>query len=201
MKTSLIILNLIAIITVGNTALGAECKYYGTPTQASGCPYTEQRPSGANCSGYIKKCYENGIFTHCFGCQGKGIISVKTYTDPIYSNCTVTYNTCECPACEGNCSPSKPYWYAASTGYEMRDTATCNCGECVKGAEYRCAAGYYGSPKTAGTGCTKCPSSGGVAGQSAAGSTTITSCYIPSGSSFSDSTGSGTYTGNCYYKL
>ena len=27
----------------------------------------------------------------------------------------------------------------------------------------------------------------------------ITSCYIPSGISFSDTTGSGTYAGECYY--
>ena len=48
--------------------------------------------------------------------------------------------------------------------------------------------------------CWICPLSGGTAGRSAdKNDTGITACYIPSGSTFSDTTGSGTYTGNCYY--
>ena len=66
--------------------------------------------------------------------------------------------------------------------------------------EYGCAAGYY---QSAGTGasmtCTRCPSSGGVYGTNSVGTTAITSCYMPSGSSFSETSGSGTYIGNCYY--
>lgn len=59
-----------------------------------------------------------------------------------------------------------------------------------------CKSGYYLSSGT----CNKCPSSGGVAGLTGDKNTgDITSCYIPSGTSFSDDTGSGTYTGNCYY--
>lgn len=44
------------------------------------------------------------------------------------------------------------------------------------------------------TSCHLCPSPG------IAGGSEITSCYIPAGSSFSDITGDGKYTGNCYYK-
>lgn len=59
-----------------------------------------------------------------------------------------------------------------------------------------CKPGYYLSDGD----CKRCPSSGGVYGTTADKNTGgITSCYIPSGNSFSDSTGSGTYTGNCYY--
>ncbi|MDE6481856.1 MAG: hypothetical protein K2L25_03505 [Alphaproteobacteria bacterium] len=32
-----------------------------------------------------------------------------------------------------------------------------------------------------------------------ASATSITSCYLPSGPTFSDSTGSGTYSDKCYY--
>lgn len=60
-----------------------------------------------------------------------------------------------------------------------------------------CKPGYYLS----GGKCSRCPSSGGTYGTTVDNNTGgITSCYIPSGTSFSDTTGAGTYTGNCYYK-
>lgn len=62
--------------------------------------------------------------------------------------------------------------------------------------EYGCAANYY---QKSGSGasmvCDACPQSG----KNANGSTDIATCYQPSGSAFSDTYGSGTYTANCYY--
>lgn len=60
-----------------------------------------------------------------------------------------------------------------------------------------CKPGYYlNSGK-----CTRCPSSGETYGTTVDNNTGgITSCYIPSGTSFSDTSGAGTYTGDCYYK-
>lgn len=73
--------------------------------------------------------------------------------------------------------------------------------------QYACAQGYYDSrgvgisTSASGVSCTRCPSSGGVYGTTAgAGADAITDCYLPSGTAFSDTTGGGTYTGNCYYK-
>ena len=82
-------------------------------------------------------------------------------------------------------------WASAGSGRESRIEATCSNGTCTKDTLYRCAAGYYGN----GTTCTVCP--GG--GTSPAGTTAVSGCYIPSGQSFSDGTGSGKYTRNCYY--
>lgn len=59
-----------------------------------------------------------------------------------------------------------------------------------------CKPGYYLS----GGNCLECPSSGGIKGTSAdKNNIGITACYIPAGTAFSDSGGSGTYTGDCYY--
>lgn len=59
-----------------------------------------------------------------------------------------------------------------------------------------CKPGYYLS----GASCVRCPSSGGVYGTTADNNTGgITSCYLPSGTTGSDTTGNFTYTGNCYY--
>ena len=127
------------------------------------------------------KCSTYGIAC-CSPCQIRPV-------DPTPATCT-----------ESNCK-SDTDWTSHSTGYQKRTIRSCNATNtlCQQTTEYQCAAGYYGSSTNGSTGCTKCPSSGGVAGQSAAGSIAITSCYIPSGNTFSDSTGSGTYTGNCYY--
>lgn len=70
-------------------------------------------------------------------------------------------------------------------------------------SEYGCANGFYSTNASAEENmtCTPCPQITNTSTQytSALGNTSITGCYIPSGASFSDNTGSGTYTNNCYY--
>ena len=96
----------------------------------------------------------------------------------------------------GNNRLSRQYINIDESDYEECKSTT--------STEYGCAAGYY---KSAGSGstmtCSRCPSSNGIYGTNAAGTTDITTCYIPSGSTyrFSDDTGSGTakLTSNCYY--
>ena len=55
-----------------------------------------------------------------------------------------------------------------------------------------CKPGYYLSGGT----CQSCPSGGTSADKNTGG---VTACYLPSGTTGSDSTGSYTYTANCYY--
>ena len=64
---------------------------------------------------------------------------------------------------------------------------------------YRCSAGYYGDP-TSGS-CSPClyPGTTDPYEEPHSVSINITNCYIPSDSSFSDSSGNGIYTANCYY--
>ena len=93
-------------------------------------------------------------------------------------------------------------WYNISCRWATGVEASYGARVAGKGTVY-CKEGYYGTPKHLDddSACKQCPSSGGVAGKSVVGSnTSITGCYIPSGSSFSDSTGSGVYTNNCYWK-
>ncbi len=106
------------------------------------------------------------------------------------------------PDCSSGCTNcDTTAWTASGTGYQKQTVATCNttfC-ECTKTTQYRCAAGYYGSSTNGTSGCKRCPSSDGVSGSANAGSTVITSCYLPTGTNFSNATGNGTYTSNCYY--
>ncbi len=102
----------------------------------------------------------------------------------------------KCKACKSCTNCNTTSWTAGNTGYQRRVYKTCNCdGVCNQTNEYRCAAGYYGSSTNGTSGCSRCPSSG----SSSAGSTVITACYLPSGWTGTDSTGSYTYTANCYY--
>lgn len=60
-----------------------------------------------------------------------------------------------------------------------------------------CKKGYYGN---ATSGCTKCPSSGGIDGTTLGINTTdITGCYIPTDESMSDSIGTFHFSEPCFY--
>ncbi len=113
----------------------------------------------------------------------------------------ITIGVCEddsgCTGCT-NCT-SDVNWAAGNTGYQFKVSRSCDCNTCIESTAYRCASGYYGTSTNGTSGCSQCPSSGGINGMSDAGSTEITSCYLPSGTTGSDSTGSWTYTDNCYY--
>ncbi len=61
-----------------------------------------------------------------------------------------------------------------------------------------CLPGYYNN-STSRLDCRLCPSFNGTAGASDIGATSITDCYIAAGTTFSDSTGTYTYTRDCYY--
>lgn len=151
-----------------------------------------------------KECYKSGsttyVFTPCTSCAPG-----YTLTKTSFSQCgslNPIFQVCDCVC--SNCTSDAAYT-AAGTGYQKKVNRTCECSsgtaKCTETTVYQCAVGYYGRSTNGTSGCTRCPSSGGVYGTTAAaGSTAITSCYIPSGSSFSDGTGSGTYTGDCYYQ-
>lgn len=98
---------------------------------------------------------------------------------------------CSNTDCPDEC-PDTLWTNVSGQNYQIRCKKTVLKASC----EYQCKQGYYGSEQS----CTRCPSSGGVYGTTAlAGATAITECYLPSGTAFSDTTGSGTYTDKCYY--
>lgn len=160
------------------------------------------------------RCYYNdkgNVIGPFIGCDEQGCKDGYTLTlDKNYSNqigichdlpsSTIAYkcesNATLCGKCESTAWNEIP-----SIPYATRTKKYCDGPTCKSENEVGCKKGYYGTPKSVGSGCTQCPSSGGTHGTTAAiGATAVTECYIPSGTAFSDSAGSGTYTGNCYYK-
>lgn len=89
----------------------------------------------------------------------------------------------EIATCPSTC-PLTTWQDVSGTNYQTK----CNVSTCA----YQCKAGYYGSNQS----CTACPSSG----TSLAGSTLISDCYLPDGTTGSDSSGNWKIEGgNCYY--
>ncbi|MDE5615864.1 MAG: hypothetical protein K2I81_03470 [Alphaproteobacteria bacterium] len=142
-------------------------------------------------------------------------VDCVTCTDPFNPTECNSYDSTCCDPCKiGPIEPIKctPSLCNGETVTDMGDgcdkiaSSGCVNNICTTTYTARCQKGYYGAAtlnnlKTSCTGCTACPSSGGIAGTtSGAGALAITECYLPSGSAFSDSTGSGTYTNNCYYQ-
>jgi len=86
-------------------------------------------------------------------------------------------------------------------GTEVSYGATCPDGSVCENKAVLddwCAAGYWWNGRT----CSQCPlSDDGIRGTSPAGSDNSTDCYIPSGTTFADDSGSGVYTDNCHYSL
>ncbi len=145
----------------------------------------------AGCQRIIKTCYGNYALETCVSCA-TGYTNISA--SAVVPGCvgTYTYSDCQenCAGCV-NCV-SDASWSGHAVGYEKKVVRTCDCNTCKATTSYRCAAGYYGSSLNGTTGCTRCPENG----NSNAGTTSVTGCYVTSGS---DATGSCIYTQNCYY--
>jgi len=133
------------------------------------------------------------------GANAYGLAINKCCTrDPLNGDCTCyadSNNSCyQCGAALECVNCDSTNWASAGAGSESRINAVCdtNTGLCSKTTEYRCIAGYYGSGKS----CSSCPNGG----TSRLGdNSTISRCYLPDGTGFSDSTGSGVIDDDCYY--
>ncbi|MBD5388982.1 hypothetical protein HDR63_01875 [bacterium] len=150
------------------------------------------------------KCFRdsNGTIIQFADCSyatcSSGLVKQNVPISQITENCsktTTTISTC-CISCSTSTCTSDTTYSAYGSAYERKATRSCNCSSgCVATYTYRCAAGYYGSPGGSASGCSRCPDGG----TSAVGSTSVTSCYMPAGSTFSDTTGNGDYTDKCSY--
>lgn len=136
--------------------------------------------------------------------KGRGIMNCDRCIDgavkvnvnfTLDTGCQAYYDYCKC---QRTTTCSAGTWYSAGAGYEQRTNQYDLCGTCKTKTEYRCAAGYWGSPSSATSGCTACDKLGGH-GTSAAGSTSRTKCYVPAGAAITDNIGTYKFSNNCYY--
>lgn len=108
------------------------------------------------------------------------------------------------PNCINECPCSTiPYSYSCDcdSGYYPinQGSLSCTCdgvcptnSTCTSTSSFSCNRGFYKN----GSSCTACPG-GGTTPRS--GATSVTSCYLAAGATGSDSSGSYTFTSDCYY--
>lgn len=163
-----------------------DCKNI-TCTGMAKCPATTDG-NNSNLSDCLVGTDANGAQYFCYAggesaCSACGI----SQANPMYSDWS-TYSgyVVSRKKTSFNNSDSRNYYYCS------QESATTT--------EYGCAAGYYKSGGSgASTVCTRCPASGGTYGTNAIGTTDITTCCVPAGTSFSDTTGTGTFNKECCY--
>ncbi|MDE5615749.1 MAG: hypothetical protein K2I81_02875 [Alphaproteobacteria bacterium] len=163
-------------IGCGNTANFSACP---TTTDAYNSNLGGDCLIGTDANGTKYFCYAGGE-SACSACG-------MTQSDPMYSKWS-TYSgyVVSRQKASFSGSDSRNYYYCS-----QEKPAT---------TEYGCAAGYYQSGGSgASTVCSRCPASGGTYGTNAIGTTDITTCCVPAGTSFSDTNGTGTFNKECCY--
>ena len=152
------------------------------------CKNFISNPTMTGCASASQRCYNGSSMITCNRCESGWESKSNTVT---VGGCSVVQVVCaKCTGCS-NCNDS--LWSSAAPGHEVRQIRTCNCNTCSSTPEFRCAAGYYGSPSNGSSGCTACPSGS----TSSAGSTSKSDC-CESGDSGSDGTGSWSKPACCY---
>ncbi len=105
---------------------------------------------------------------------------------------------CKCKFCVNGCKKYQDgessccIECSSSGGLTPGPSLGCNSTSCNTGE-------YYNPSSDGSTCCTSCPNSGTSKCSNTPCHPAITDCYIPSGTDFSDNTGSGKYTDDCHY--
>lgn len=199
------------LLIISLTLISAIHGAYGFDTCIrTSCSTPSTPPVPSNCKSAVWVCATNGTVTtsayvDCQECNTgyDKVENVHVYEllhcDGYDAQTSMITHICEkSTTCGSDCVSGN--WATPVSGYQVRTKKECDNGTCKSSTEFRCAAGWYGSPSTVGSGCTKCPTSNGVAGVTAGpGTTAITSCFLPAGTAFSDTTGSGIYSSPCYW--
>ena len=161
---------------------------------------------------YSKECYQAAsnqylMIQSASSCPTGYLRTPASFTSSLCSETFQYYDCVPTSTCNGcsNCDDTAT-WTAGNTGYEKRTKKTCNFStcQCEHSTVYRCAKGYYGGSTNGTSGCDRCPPNedlvlGTTSGAGAA--LNIQGCYIPSGTSFVDTTGSGVYPDQCDYQV
>ena len=167
----------------------------------SGYELTTLTTSVSECSGTVS--YKSCVAKDSGGDSGGG-----SSGGGLGGECSGPSTSSSCPSI---CS-SESLYSKISTGYVAKCASIGSGSAKSYYCEYSCAAGYYGTAKNNCSvtspdmsGCTQCPSYVNALGAVRTGSSTqgsnktITSCYVGTLETFSDPTGTYSYTSNCYY--
>ena len=172
-----------------------------TAYSSAKCGTTPVNTLSDDCAASENKCFGNLYVKTCTRCTSGAALLYKEGTPPNTSQCTNKYSYSDCPTgfnplgCNKDSQCTDGVGTTNITGGTKTVTGDCVDGECEYTTSVSCNANYYKSFSS----CRPCPDEGGVAGLSAAGSTSIASCYIPANTYIDDTLGRFRFTSNCYY--
>ncbi len=211
MKKPILSTAFIITTTISINAFGACTEYNYTPsgytdtgttidTTNDLCNTSAGLATTSLCNEQTRRCLQ---ILKCNVCNGPMDFTSTYYVNnSTCPNTNITAPRC-CVRSPGSTETSNWTRVSFNVMYQYQETKTYECdGSYTSSFAYRCASGAYGTARGSSysignlSGCSRCPSGG----TSSAGSTSITSCYIPSGTAFNETSGTGTYTQNCYYK-
>lgn len=132
-------------------------------------------------------------------CNDENIIGRETYGSWVNASTSTQKRDLSYEPCLGQGTYTFTQYRCASGYYGTPTRASGDCKACPANSACDagsttivCSKGYYGS----GTSCAQCPGGGTT---STTGAASVTQCCLPSGTTFSDTTGSGVYTAQCCY--
>lgn len=222
MKTKTLIAVTITTIISATSTLTSKAETCAIASGCAGITIPTENPNSGKCLGAVGwYCYYNnkgtliGPFASCAaGCiDGYTGVTPQNWYNDIQSPCTNTninirpINCVSNKTLCGECN-STTWTEIPSIPYATRTHKWCDGTTCKSESQVGCKTGYYGTPTAVGSGCNQCPTipdTNNIHGKTGAiGATDITSCYIPIGTAFSNSTGNGQYavTSNgspCFY--
>lgn len=219
MKTkTLIAVTITAIIAAANPpSYGATCQRVSctNPPSVSGNIHNCKRGSTYWLCGYDQNgnFYENIASCDHTGCKDGYSPKENESFNQRVSGCSSAGNITHAYTCVSNAElcgecNSTTWTEIPSIPYATRTHKWCDGTTCKSESQVGCKTGYWGTPTAVGSGCNQCPTipdTNNIHGKTGAiGATDITSCYVPIGTAFSNSTGSGNYavTSNgspCFY--
>lgn len=183
---------LFAVVFVPHYAYGASFACYIAP-MCSGGSIADSSCSNI-CSAGVCPGGSISLPTGYTGSIGSRNVQTKCNSD------NRTYS-CYCGASLTNVKCASGYYGTPSYTYNGSDVFS-GCKKCPSNAtcsatDFTCNAGFYKSGQL----CVRCgTATGNMSATCAAGSTSITQCYMPKGAGMSDTKGKYTFTTNCYYR-
>lgn len=142
-------------------------------------------------------------------CTASVPCSSSTCTNNWYATINGTYYCSTNVQCNSNIPGARVAYYvsAACSGGKGLNNDRCAVAQCASGTPSTdksacvCYSGTYGKITSTSSTCTDCPGGGtsDVNFHQSLGPYSIYACYLPSGTTFSNTTGSGKVTDKCYY--
>ncbi|MBE6461315.1 MAG: hypothetical protein E7006_00530 [Alphaproteobacteria bacterium] len=173
------------------------CSGYSTSTSTpkTGVTATTSYKKAVNCIGVVQSCVCSQTTT--YACASGYCGTCTDETDLSTCNCKAIPANGYCSAGEIKCNTGYYNTNPLNNPLLITSCTACpaNSESCTNLLNVTCKKNYYAVSGSANTICNACPDNTVTA---STGATSVAQCYIPAGTTFSDTSGNGKYVTDCY---